>query len=96
MRLANVHVRYRDRAIAGHPVAALKDVSISIRPGEKVGVIGGNGSGKSTLLRVMGGVLQPDDGGCQAEGMSTASAVAQRGVRPGSVRCPQHRPARAY
>ena len=82
MRLANVHVRYRDRAIAGHPVAALKDVSVSIGPGEKVGVIGGNGSGKSTLLRVMAGVLRPDGGDCQSEGMSTALLSLSAGFDP--------------
>ena len=49
MRLTNVHVRYRDRAIYGDPVVALKDVSITVGPGEKVGVVGGNGSGKSTF-----------------------------------------------
>ena len=82
MRLTDVHVRYRDRAIAGDPVAALKGVSVCVRPGEKVGVIGGNGSGKSTLLRVMAGVLRPDDGGCQSDGMSTALLSLSAGFDP--------------
>ena len=82
MRLTNVHVRYRDRVGAGDPVAALKDVSISVSLGEKVGVVGGNGAGKSTLLRVMAGVLRPDGGGCQSDGMSTALLSLSAGFDP--------------
>ncbi|GGP52409.1 TlrC/CarA/OleB/SrmB family ABC-F type ribosomal protection protein [Saccharothrix coeruleofusca] len=40
----------------------LDRVSIAVKPGEKVGVIGDNGSGKSTLLRLMAGVERPDNG----------------------------------
>ena len=57
---------------AGEAVAALRDVSIHIRPGDKLGVIGANGAGKSTLLRVMAGVLKPDAGVVDDEGMSSA------------------------
>ncbi|MFF0865042.1 ABC-F family ATP-binding cassette domain-containing protein [Nonomuraea sp. NPDC003560] len=40
----------------------LDRVSLTVRPGEKAGVIGDNGSGKSTLLRLMAGVERPDNG----------------------------------
>lgn len=40
----------------------LDDVSLTVRPGEKLGVVGENGSGKSTLLRLMAGQDVPDDG----------------------------------
>jgi ATPase subunit of ABC transporter with duplicated ATPase domains len=43
----------------------LRDVSLSVRRGEKVGVIGANGLGKSTLLRILAGRLQADHGGAQ-------------------------------
>ena len=43
-------------------VNALKNVSIEIKPGEVVGLIGENGAGKSTLMKILSGVYQPDMG----------------------------------
>ncbi|MFD8544368.1 ABC-F family ATP-binding cassette domain-containing protein [Streptomyces sp. NPDC059649] len=40
----------------------LDAVSLSVRPGERVGIVGENGAGKSTLLRLIAGVEQPDEG----------------------------------
>ena len=42
--------------------ALLKDVTLGIQEGEKIGVIGVNGMGKSTLLRILAGVENPDEG----------------------------------
>jgi ABC-type polysaccharide/polyol phosphate transport system ATPase subunit len=40
----------------------LRDVSLAVRQGEAVGIMGRNGSGKSTLLKILCGVYQPDSG----------------------------------
>jgi len=49
-------------------VAALKDISLELMAGSRVGLIGRNGSGKSTLLSVMGGIFQPSEGEVQVRG----------------------------
>ena len=47
---------------------ALKNIDLSVGPGEVVGVIGRNGAGKSTLAKVVAGVLEPTDGLCEVRG----------------------------
>ena len=52
----------------GVTVRALADISLSIAPGERVGLVGHNGSGKSSLLRVLNGVYRPSSGNISVEG----------------------------
>ena len=47
---------------------ALTDLSLSIAPGEAVGIIGRNGAGKSSLLKVVSAVLEPTKGRCDVRG----------------------------
>jgi simple sugar transport system ATP-binding protein len=49
-------------------VHALKNVSLSIHPGESVGLVGDNGAGKSTLIKILSGVHHQDDGQIFIEG----------------------------
>ena len=50
-------------------IEAVKDLSLSIEPGEAVGLIGPNGAGKSTLIKMMVGILQPTSGTVLVNGM---------------------------
>ena len=49
-------------------VRALQSISVSIRAGERVGLIGHDGAGKSTLLRVMAGIYPPQRGRVTVDG----------------------------
>lgn len=54
------------KSFAGVP--ALKPLSLSLPPGEVLGLIGENGAGKSTLIKILSGVYQPDNGAICWEG----------------------------
>jgi putative ABC transport system ATP-binding protein len=51
-------------------VDALKDVNMTVAPGEVVGLIGPSGSGKSTLLKCLGAVIEPTAGRMELGGHS--------------------------
>lgn len=60
-----------DNCLQAHALGyspVLRDISLSLQPGELVALIGPNGAGKSTLLRVLTGYLQPDNGQCSLLG----------------------------
>ena len=52
---------------------ALSEVSLDLRQGEYVGVVGPNGGGKSTLVRLMNGLLKPDSGRVLVSGHDPAT-----------------------
>ncbi len=49
-------------------VEALRDVSLELEEGDRVGIIGANGAGKTTLLRVLAGVYEPTRGSVRRNG----------------------------
>lgn len=63
-------------------VHALKDVSLSIAPGERVGLIGRNGAGKSTLLKVIAGLYPIESGRVLVRGSTRALLNLSLGFEP--------------
>lgn len=48
--------------IQGGFVRVFDDINLSVRPGQKIGILGRNGAGKSTMIRLIGGSELPDKG----------------------------------
>lgn len=63
-------------------IRALNDISLSIKDGERVGIVGPNGSGKTTLLRVMAGILKPTQGNVEIQGTVVSMIDQGLGMDP--------------
>lgn len=61
---------------------ALKDVSLQLRKGEALGLVGPNGSGKTTLLRMIAGLIKPDSGKITINGRIAPLLAAGVGFNP--------------
>ena len=69
----------------------LRDVDLSIGPGELVGILGPNGMGKTTLLSALAGVLKPQKGYVEINGQRRRSSIdAERDIRRKVLFLPDH------
>ncbi|MDR2159965.1 MAG: ABC transporter ATP-binding protein [Treponema sp.] len=82
----NLGFAYRERMV-------LREISLSLRPGEMVGFLGPNGSGKSTFLKNLLGFLRPSQGRIVFAGLGENPAPKQLARRLALVpQCSPHRP----
>lgn len=64
------------------PFWALNNISVKVKPGEFVGLIGPNGSGKTTLLRLIAGIIQPTLGSIKHQGHLVSLIELSAGFQP--------------
>jgi branched-chain amino acid transport system ATP-binding protein len=72
-------------------VAAVRGLSLEVRKGELVSLIGANGAGKTTTLTAISGVLPPVAGRVTFEGEDITRASARRVLQLGIAHCPEGR-----
>ena len=84
LEIKDIHVYYG-------AIHAIKGVSLNVRQGEIVTLIGSNGAGKSTTLRTVSGLLTPKEGDILFEGESIAGRPAQSIVKMGISQVPEGR-----
>jgi energy-coupling factor transport system ATP-binding protein len=74
-------LRFEYRSRGEQPVRALDGVSLAVRAGERLAVLGQNGSGKSTLAKHLNGLLLPTSGRVLVHDMDTREAAHRRAIR---------------
>lgn len=75
-------VRKLRRQESSSKFVAVKETSLVIAEGERVGLMGLNGSGKSTLLKLISGVLRPDTGSVRVRGRIAGLIEVGAGMHP--------------
>src|SRR2546428_3006944 len=84
LELSDVHTYYGS-------IQALKGISLNVREGEIVTLLGANGAGKSTTLRSINGLNRPRQGSIRFQGRDITSTAAHQIVKRGIAQSPEGR-----
>lgn len=84
LELMNLSVSYGN-------ITALKDVSLTVEPGEIVALIGSNGAGKSTLIKACAGLIRPTGGEIHLGGTNLLREVPRKRAMLGMAVVPENR-----
>ena len=91
MREAEVLLRVQDLRVSYGGIQAVKGVSLEVRSGELVSLIGANGAGKTTTLKALTAMLTPNSGRIEYAGAPTAGLGSWDLVAQGLVMVPEGR-----
>ncbi|OGD11292.1 MAG: LPS export ABC transporter ATP-binding protein [Candidatus Aminicenantes bacterium RBG_13_62_12] len=69
--------------------AAVRSVTLEVRPGEVIGLLGRNGAGKTTIFQMIAGLLRPDSGRILINGQDVSARPTDRRARLGLTYLPQ-------
>ncbi len=86
-----VLLEVRDVKVRYGKIEALHGVSLSVRQGELVTLLGANGAGKTTLMRAISGLLPLESGSVWFDGRDITRVKAHRRVIDGLVQAPEGR-----
>jgi branched-chain amino acid transport system ATP-binding protein len=84
LEITDLHVKYG-------AIAALKGISLSVKDGQIVTMIGANGAGKSTLLRAISGLIRASSGKIALDGADITNMPAHKVVYAGISHAPEGR-----
>lgn len=84
LQIEKIDVYYGDVQVIHH-------LSMDVKQGELVAVIGGNGAGKTTLIKTISGIMKPRQGAITFEGQTISGMEAHRLVGLGIVQIPEGR-----
>lgn len=87
MSAAGVQTEHDSRIITSpsgriRAVTALSHISLNLRSGDRLAIIGRNGAGKTTLLQVLAGIIPPDTGRIVRQGAATSVININLGMQP--------------
>jgi ATP-binding cassette subfamily C protein len=80
-----ISVRSMSVTYPGATEPAIADISLEIKKGERIGLIGGSGAGKTTILNALAGLVRPTSGAVFVDGRDIAESLAEWRARIGLV-----------
>jgi branched-chain amino acid transport system ATP-binding protein len=81
----------KDLKVSYGKIEAIKGISLNVRQGEIVTLVGANGAGKTTLLKTISGILKPSNGLISFEGKDIQSIAPHNRVLAGLCQAPEGR-----
>ncbi|MFD6399971.1 ABC transporter ATP-binding protein [Nocardia sp. NPDC060249] len=84
-------LEFDDVTVHYGPSKALDEVSLTVRPGEIVSLLGGNASGKSTTMKTALGLLRPTSGTVRIDGVDVSTSSPAARIKAGLASVPEAR-----